>query len=403
MIPFNKPFLTGKEAHYIYQAVYSGKLSGNGVYTKKCQHFFEEHYGFKKALLTTSCTDALEMAAILCDIKPGDEVIAPSYTFVSTVLAFVRQGAKIVFCDSCKDNPNIDADKIEALITDRTKVIVPVHYAGVACDMDKIMEIAKRHNLLVVEDAAQAIDSYYKGRPLGSIGHFGCFSFHETKNIIAGEGGLLTINDEQFIRRSEIIWEKGTNRSEFFRGEVNKYGWVDTGSSFLPSELISAFLWAQIENMDMIQTRRKEIWNLYYQGLKPLSEKCVLTLPDIPKYATNNAHMFYIVCHSLQERSALIKHLKDNSILSVFHYLSLHKSEFYTTHSTYRPEGCQKIETVRQKNFDGSASDEVQVVGLNLPNCDHFADCLLRLPMYYELKNDEIKDVIKEINEFYRN
>lgn len=259
MIPFNKPFLTGKEAHYIYQAVYSGKLSGNGMYTKKCQHYFEEHYGFKKALMTTSCTDALEMAAILCNIKPGDEVIAPSYTFVSTVLAFVRQGAKIVFCDSCKDNPNIDPEKIEALITPKTKVIVPVHYAGVACDMDKIMDIANRYDLLVVEDAAQAIDSYYKGKPLGSIGHLGCFSFHETKNIIAGEGGLLAINDDRFIRRSEIIWEKGTNRSEFFRGEVNKYGWVDTGSSFLPSELISAFLWAQIENMDMIQTRRKQI------------------------------------------------------------------------------------------------------------------------------------------------
>ncbi len=218
MIPFNKPFLTGKEAHYIYQAVYSGKLSGNGVYTKKCQNFFEEHYGFKKALMTTSCTDALEMAAILCDIKPGDEVIAPSYTFVSTVLAFVRQGAKIMFCDSCKDNPNIDPDKIEALITERTKVIVPVHYAGVACDMDRIMAIADKYNLLVVEDAAQAIDSYYKGRPLGSIGHLGCFSFHETKNIIAGEGGLLTINDDRFIRRSEIIWEKGTNPASFSGG-----------------------------------------------------------------------------------------------------------------------------------------------------------------------------------------
>ena len=401
MIPFNKPFLTGKEAHYIYQAVYGGKLSGNGVYTKKCQHFFEEHYGFKKALMTTSCTDALEMAAILCDVKPGDEVIAPSYTFVSTVLAFVRQGAKIVFCDSCKDNPNIDADKIEGLITERTKVIVPVHYAGVACDMDKIMDIANRHNLLVVEDAAQAIDSYYKGQPLGSIGHLGCFSFHETKNIIAGEGGLLTINNERFIRRSEIIWEKGTNRSEFFRGEVNKYGWVDTGSSFLPSELISAFLWAQIENMDMIQTKRKEIWSLYYEGLKPLSEKGLLTLPDIPEYATNNAHMFYIVCRSLKERSALIKYLKDNEILSVFHYLSLHKSGFYTSYAEFRPDNCQKIESVKQTNFDESDSDEIQVVGLDLPNCDRFADCLLRLPMYFELSNEDISKIINLILKFY--
>lgn len=401
MIPFNKPFLTGKEAHYIYQAVYSGKLSGNGVYTKKCQKFFEEHYGFKKALMTTSCTDALEMAAILCDVKPGDEVIAPSYTFVSTVLAFVRQGAKIVFCDSCKDNPNIDPDKIEALITDRTKVIVPVHYAGVACDMDKIMDIANRYNLLVVEDAAQAIDSYYKGRALGSIGHLGCFSFHETKNIIAGEGGLLTINDDSFIRRSEIIWEKGTNRSEFFRGEVNKYGWVDTGSSFLPSELISAFLWAQIENMEIIQTRRKEIWEQYYQGLKPLADKGFFTLPDIPAYATNNAHMFYIVCRSLEERTALIKHLKENEILSVFHYLSLHKSEFYTTHSESRPDSLNELETKKMTNFDGSISNEVQVVGLDLINCDRFADCLLRLPMYYELATEEAKNIITLIKDFY--
>lgn len=391
-IPFNKPFLTGKEAHYIYQAVYSGKLSGNGVYTKKCQNFFEEQYGFKKALMTTSCTDALEMAAILCDIKPGDEVIAPSYTFVSTVLAFVRQGAKIVFCDSCKDNPDIDPDRIEALITPRTRVIIPVHYAGVACDMDRIMDIAHRHNLLVVEDAAQAIGSYYKGRPLGSIGHFGCFSFHETKNIIAGEGGLLTINDERFIRRSEIIWEKGTNRSEFFRGEVNKYGWIDTGSSFLPSELISAFLWAQIENIDTIQARRKAIWEQYYAGLKPIADKGLITLPDIPAYATNNAHMFYIVCRSLEERSAFIAHMKKNGIQAVFHYLSLHRSGFYLTHPDSRPDNCQEIERV---------GDEEQVVGLHLPNCDHFADCLVRLPLFYELTDEEVKRILDSCHNFF--
>lgn len=391
-IPFNKPFLTGKEAHYIYQAVYSGKLSGNGVYTKKCQNFFEEQYGFKKALMTTSCTDALEMAAILCDIKPGDEVIAPSYTFVSTVLAFVRQGAKIVFCDSCKDNPDIDPDRIEALVTPRTRVIIPVHYAGVACDMDRIMDIAHRHNLLVVEDAAQAIGSYYKGRPLGSIGHFGCFSFHETKNIIAGEGGLLTINDERFIRRSEIIWEKGTNRSEFFRGEVNKYGWIDTGSSFLPSELISAFLWAQIENIDAIQARRKAIWEQYYAGLKPIADKGLITLPDIPAYATNNAHMFYIVCRSLEERSAFIAHMKQNGIQAVFHYLSLHRSGFYLTHPDSRPDNCQEIERV---------GDEEQVVGLHLPNCDHFADCLVRLPLFYELTDEEVKRILDSCHNFF--
>lgn len=391
-IPFNKPFLTGKEAHYIYQAVYSGKLSGNGVYTKKCQNFFEKQYGFKKALMTTSCTDALEMAAILCDIKPGDEVIAPSYTFVSTVLAFVRQGAKIVFCDSCKDKPDIDPDRIETLVTPRTRVIIPVHYAGVACDMDRIMDIARRYNLLVVEDAAQAIGSYYKGRPLGSIGHFGCFSFHETKNIIAGEGGLLTINDERFIRRSEIIWEKGTNRSEFFRGEVNKYGWIDTGSSFLPSELISAFLWAQIENIDTIQARRKAIWEQYYAGLRPIADKGLITLPDIPAYATNNAHMFYIVCRSLEERSAFIAHMKQNGIQAVFHYLSLHRSGFYLTHPDSRPDNCQEIERV---------GDEEQVVGLHLPNCDHFADCLVRLPLFYELTDEEVKRILDSCHSFF--
>ena len=374
MIPFNKPFLTGKEAHYMYQAVYTGKLSGNGEFTKKCQKFFEEKYGFKKALLTTSCTDALEMCAILCDVQPGDEVIVPSYTFVSSALAFVRQGAKIIFADSMASNPNIDAEKLEALITPKTKVIVPVHYAGVACDMDRIMEIANKYNILVVEDAAQAIDSYYKGRPLGSIGHMSAFSFHETKNIIAGEGGLLAINDERFIRRSEILWEKGTNRSEFFRGEVNKYGWVDTGSSFLPSEVIAAFLWAQLENMELIQNRRKAIWEHYHEGLKDLEEKGLVRLPEIPSYATNNAHMFYLVCRSLEERTALIKYLKENGVLSVFHYLSLHLSDYYTANNTDIP---------------------------NLPECDHYADCLVRLPMYYELKDEEVQKIVGLINEFY--
>ena len=401
MIPFNKPFLTGKEAHYIYQAVYGGKLSGNGTYTKKCQNFFEQHYGFKKALLTTSCSDALEMAAILCDVKPGDEVIVPSYTFVSSALAFVRQGARIVFADSCKDNPNIDADKIEALITDRTRVIVPVHYAGVACDMDKIMDIAARHNLLVVEDAAQAVDSYYKGRPLGSIGHIGCFSFHETKNIIAGEGGLLTVNDPRFIRRSEIIWEKGTNRSEFFRGEVNKYGWVDTGSSFLPSELVSAFLWAQIENMQMIQSRRIEIWHRYHDGLAHPAADGLITLPDIPAYATNNAHMFYIVCRSLEERTALIKHLKANDILAVFHYLSLHRSTFYTSSPEHRPQNHQQLKKLSHTLPDGTIEDETIVEGMDLPACDRFADCLLRQPMFYELSDEQADFIVDKINEFY--
>ncbi len=378
MIPFNKPFLTGKEAHYMYQAVYTGKLSGNGVFTKKCQQFFEEKYGFKKAIMTTSGTDALEMAAILCDVKPGDEVIVPSYTFVSSALAFVRQGARIIFADSCDNNPNIDADKIEALITPKTKVVVPVHYAGVACDMDKIMDIANRHNLFVVEDAAQAIDSYYKGKPLGGIGHFGCFSFHETKNVTAGgEGGLLTVNDERFIRRAEIIWEKGTNRAEFFRGMVNKYGWVDTGSSFLPSEINSAFLWAQLESLDTIQARRKAIWAMYYDGMKDLADRGCFTMPDIPEYATNNGHMFYLVCRNLEERTGLIAYLKEKGAGAVFHYLSLHLSDYYKEHHV----------------------GEIP----NLPICDRFADCLVRLPMFFELKDEEVKSTIKSIKEFYLN
>ena len=373
-IPFNKPYLTGKEAHYMYQAVYTGKLSGNGVFTQKCQKFFEQKYGFKKTLLTTSCTDALEMCAILCDVGPGDEVIVPSYTFVSSALAFVRQGCKIIFADSMDRNPNIDADKLESLITPKTKVIVPVHYAGVACDMDKIMEIANKHNLIVVEDAAQAIDSYYKGRPLGTIGHLSAFSFHETKNIISGEGGLLGINDERFIRRSEIIWEKGTNRSEFFRGEVNKYGWCDTGSSFLPSEVISAFLWAQLESLDDIQNKRNNLWRQYYAGLESLAAKGYFRLPDIPSYATNNAHMFYLVCKNLEERSGLIKYLKEHDVLSVFHYLSLHQSEYYTTHYSEIP---------------------------SLPNCDRYADCLVRLPMFYELKAEQVDYIVNLISNYY--
>src|SRR6056297_1616853 len=255
MIPFNKPYLTGNETAYIKEAVSSGKISGNGTFTKKCQAFFRERYGFKKALLTTSCTDALEMCALLADIQPGDEVIIPSYTFVSTALAFVRQGAVIKFADSRPDHPRIDEESIESLISDRTKAIVPVHYAGIACDMDLIMNLANQYDLLVIEDAAQAIESNYKGQSLGSIGHLAAFSFHETKNINAGEGGLLAINDDRFIGRSEIIWEKGTNRAAFFRGEIDKYGWVDTGSSFLPSELTAAFLWAQLEDIDKIQNR----------------------------------------------------------------------------------------------------------------------------------------------------
>lgn len=374
MIGFNKPYLSGKELEYIAQAVASMKISGDGVFTKKCHHFFEEKYGLKKVLLTTSCTDALEMAAILLDIKEGDEVIAPAYTFVSTVNAFVLRGAKIVFVDSNAQNPNMDAEKIEALITPKTKVIVPVHYAGIACDMDKIMAVANKHNLFVVEDAAQAIDSFYKDRPLGSIGHLATFSFHETKNIISGEGGMLVINDESFVERAEIIREKGTNRSRFFRGEVNKYGWVDIGSSFLPSDMIAAFLYAQLEQLDGIQKRRKRIWEQYYIKLTSLKQKGI-QLPHIPSYGTNNAHMFYLVCNSVDERTRLIDYLKAHQIHTVFHYLSLNKSEFYKT-----------------------LTSEV----INYEQSDRYTDCLVRLPFYFELCDQDINQVTNALINFYK-
>jgi len=374
MIPFNKPYLQGDELVYISQAVSGGKISGDGAFTKKCHEFFEKKYGFKKVLLTTSCTDALEMAAILLDIQPGDEVIAPSYTFVSTVNAFSLRGAKLVFVDSYSDNPNVDPVAIRNSITDKTKAIVVVHYAGVACDMAAIMAISEEFNIPVVEDAAQAIDSYYNDKPLGSIGTFGTFSFHETKNIISGEGGMLVINDERYIERAEIIREKGTNRASFFRGEVNKYGWVDIGSSFLPSDIIAAYLYAQLENLDDIQARRKEIWDRYYANLHSLMAEEKIMMPVIPDYATNNSHMFYIVCDNLSTRTDLIKFLKDNGVHAVFHYLSLNKSEFYL-----------------------SGNEDI-----TLPNSDHFTDCLLRLPMFYELTLDEVDYICKKIVEFYQ-
>ena len=373
MIPFNKPYLTGNETQYIKQAVLSGQISGDGTFTKKCHQFFETKYGFKKVLLTTSCTDALEMAAILLGIKEGDEVIAPSYTFVSTVNAFVLRGAKIVFADSTGDNPNMDATVIEALITSKTKVIVPVHYAGIACDMDAVMALADKYNLLVVEDAAQAIDGKYKNKWLGSIGHLATFSFHETKNIISGEGGMLVINDNRFIKRAEIIREKGTNRSAFFRGEVDKYGWVDIGSSFLPSDIIAAFLYAQLENMDNVQTKRKSIWNTYYNGLMALEQAGKIKLPFYPDYAVNNAHMFYIICNTADERTRLIDYLKSSGVYPVFHYLSLHKSPYY------------------KDKHDGRA----------LPHADMYSDCLLRLPFFYELTNEDLIYIIGLITLFY--
>ena len=371
LIPFNKPYLTGKEAHYTYQAVNSGKISGNGIYTQKCHEFFENRFGFAKCLLTTSCTDALEMAAILLDIKAGDEVIIPSYTFVSTANAFVLRGAKIIFCDSRADHPGMDESHIEKLITSRTKAIVVVHYAGVACNMDIVMDIADRYQLFVVEDAAQAIDSYYKNKPLGSIGHLAAFSFHETKNIISGEGGMLVVNAPEFQERAEVIWEKGTNRSAFFRGEVDKYNWVDIGSSFLPSEIISAFLYAQLENLRDIQNKRKEHWNQYERELSAanLDE---IQLPHLPNYASNNAHMFYLVCENGQLRDELIKFLKNSGVYAVFHYLSLHKSPFYAN------------------KYDG----------IDLPEADKYSNNVVRLPLYYELKANQITKITQLIIQF---
>lgn len=370
-IPFNKVWFTGCEEKYINECIAAGKTCGNGHFTKLCQDYFEHTLGAKKCLMTTSCTDALEMCALLADIGPGDEVIVPSYTFVSSALAFSRQGATVVFADSCADSPNIDPEKIESLITPRTKAVVPVHYAGIACDMNRIMDIAARHNLIVIEDAAQGIDSFYDGKPLGSIGHLAAFSFHETKNVQCGEGGLLAINDDRFVKRAEMLWEKGTNRAEFFRGEVNKYGWVDTGSSFLPAEYVSAFLWAQIENIKDIQDARKSHWNAYCEGLKDVSR---IQLPMLPEYATNNGHAFFIICRSLAERSALIAFLKERGISSVFHYLSLHKSVY-----------------AQKQGWDKAC----------LPEADKYTDRLLRLPMFKALQPQEIERVVNAVKEFY--
>ena len=379
MIPFNKPYMTGKEMHYIYDAVYSGKISGNGKYTEKCQDFLQQKYAFGKCLLTTSCTDALEMAAILLDIKEGDEVIMPAFTFVSTANAFVLRGAKIIFCDSREDHPGIDEEQISSLITPKTKAIVVVHYAGVACDMDLIMSIAEKHSLFVVEDAAQAIDSFYFSKKtnskqaLGSIGHLAAFSFHETKNIISGEGGMLVINDVQFEKRAEIIWEKGTNRSSFYRGEVDKYGWVDIGSSFLPSDIIAAFLWAQLENIEDIQHKRISHWHYYKNGLNDLFERELIEKPFIPNFGFNNGHMFYFNCKSIKERDQLLKYLKENNIWAVFHYLSLENSPYFSTY------------------HDGRL----------LPNSQRFSETLVRLPFFYELEKQQLDTIIQVLLNFY--
>ena len=370
MIPFNKPYCSGRELSYIHEVCHSTTMSGNGQYTKLCHGFFEKRYGFRKCLLTTSGTDALEMCAMLCELKPGDEVIVPSYTFVSSAIAFLREGAKVVFADSGADNPNITVEQIEPLINEKTRVIVVVHYAGVACDMDAIMALAEQHHLLVVEDAAHSIDSFYKGRPLGGIGHLGAFSFHETKNINCGEGGMLVVNDERFIRRSEILWEKGTNRAEFYRGMVNKYGWCDMGSSFLPSELNAAFLWAQLEQLDDIQGQRRRIWEIYDKALRG-HLPAGFSLPELPDYASNNYHMFYLLCPSLQARTSLMNYLKNNGVQATFHYLPLHSSKYY------------------EDKHDGR----------QLANCDRYADTLVRLPLYYELTDRDASTVARLVLE----
>ncbi|OUJ73307.1 dTDP-4-amino-4,6-dideoxygalactose transaminase [Hymenobacter crusticola] len=372
-MPFNKPYLSGQELAYIQQALRNGKLSGNGWFTQQCQQFFEQRYGVRKALLTTSGTAALEMAALLLDIQPGDEVIIPTFTFTSTANAFVLRGAHVVFADSLPDHPNIDITQLEQLITPRTRALVVVHYAGVACDMAAVMQLAQRYNLFVIEDAAQAIDSYYQQRPLGSIGHLAAFSFHETKNVIAGEGGLLAINDEQFQARAEIIWEKGTNRAAYFRGETARYQWVDVGSSYLASELNAAYLWAQLENLAFIQAQRQQQWEQYYTALVPLAAANAFALPMVPAYARHNWHIFYVVCRTLEERTALIKYLGTHRILAVFHYQTLHNSPFYYA------------------RHDGRA----------LTRASFYADHLVRLPLFYELTLADQQRIIAVLHEFY--
>lgn len=379
MIPFNKPYMSGNELSFIKDAVESGKTSGNGLFTKKVHDWFSKRYGFPKSLLTSSCTDALEMCAIAIDLKAGDEVIVPDYTFVSSANAFVMHGAKIVFADSRKDHPGVDEDKLEGLITENTKAIVVVHYAGVAVNMTKVLQVAKKHNLIVVEDAAQAIDSYYDdgivSQPLGTFGDFATFSFHDTKNIISGEGGLLVVNNPDYFDLMEIIWEKGTNRNAFFKGEVNKYGWVEKGSSFLASEITAAFLYSQLIDLDSIQSKRLQNWESYKTKLTPLASIDADILPVIPQFATNNAHMFYLKTRSIDERDSFIKYMKSNGIYTVFHYLPLHQSEF-----------------IAKTNWEQSH---------NLNNSIRFAQTLVRLPMFVELTELQIERITNKILKFY--
>ena len=376
MIDFNKPPLTGNEEKYVIESIKSPKISGDGEFSKRCHQWFEQKLGCKKALLTTSCTHALEMAAILLDIKEGDEVIMPSYTFVSTANAFALRGARIVFVDIRPDTMNIDESKIEAAITKKTRAIVPVHYAGVGCEMDTIMALADKYNLFVVEDAAQGMMSSYKGKALGTIGHMGAFSFHETKNYTSGgEGGLFILNDERFAERAEIIREKGTNRSAFFRGMVDKYSWVDIGSSYLMNDMSAAYLWGQLEKADEINASRLKSWNKYKEGLQPLKEKGLIELPTIPDECEQNAHMFYIKVKNLEERTALLKYLDHLGIGAVFHYIPLHSA----------PAGQEIGKFVDDDVFTTRESER-----------------LIRLPMYHSLNDADQQFVIKSLYDFYK-
>ncbi|PNX47853.1 MAG: dTDP-4-amino-4,6-dideoxygalactose transaminase [Thermoplasmata archaeon M8B2D] len=374
-IPFNKPFLVGKELYYIAQAIMSGHSAGDGMFTKKCQRLMEETFGAKKVLLTTSCTAALEMSAILCQIKPGDEVILPSFTFVSTANAFYLRGARMSFVDIEKDTLNIDVTKIENAITEKTKVIVPVHYAGIACDMDTIMEIANRHKLYVVEDAAQGVNAKYNGNFLGTIGDIGTYSFHETKNYTCGEGGAIIINNEKFFEKAEIIREKGTNRGKYFRGEVNKYTWVDIGSSYLPSDILAAFLFAQLENMEQINRRRGEIFDYYYKALMPLVNDGKFRLPYVSSECKCNSHLFYVILNDKNTRNGLMDFLKSKGILSVFHYIPLHLSQ------VGRSMGYT----------DGQ-----------LPITEDMSGRLLRLPFFYDMTKDNQTEVVNTIKDFFK-
>ncbi|MBM3430497.1 MAG: dTDP-4-amino-4,6-dideoxygalactose transaminase [Bacteroidetes bacterium] len=373
MIPFNKPYVTGNEISYIQEVISLGKIASNGKFTEKCERFFEERYGFKRALLTTSCTTALEMAALLIDIKLGDEIIVPSYTYVSTANVFEKLGGKIVFADACAEFPNLDPDNLEKLITPNTKAIVPMHYGGVSCDMERIMKIAERHQLYVIEDAAMSIDNTYENKYIGSIGHFAAFSFHETKNISCGEGGLLVVNDPKFIERAEILRDKGTNRKQFLNGAIDKYEWVDIGGSFAPNEFTAAYLFSQLEEIDFIQRKRMEIWNTYACEFEKIQSSLV-EIPKIPAHSRTNGQGFFVVCNSKDSRDSLIAFMAKKDIQLSFHYQALHQSKYYLSRN---PE-------------------------ISLPNAERFSDCLVRFPLFTDLQVQDVEQICKELREFLR-